>query len=191
MLKINFGCFSSNIDGWIGVDHALRHIIVQRIPFMSFFLWKFRILNDTQYDWHKRGLFRTVVYGDARERLKFGTESADYVYSSHLLEHLFRDEAVFFLKECFRILRTGGKIRICIPDWDSLKIQPSFENSGFAKNRKEMKNSHKWSWAKADLGQVLTNIGFRNIMEYDFQKGNFPDVERLEHRKGLILQGQK
>lgn len=191
MLKINIGCFNSNIDGWTGVDYALRHIIAQRIPFISFFLWKFRILNDMQYDWHKRGLFKTVVYGDVRKRLKFSRDSVDYIYSSHLLEHLFRDEAIFFLKECFRVLKTEGKIRICLPDWNSLKMKTSFEKSGFAKNQKEMKRSHKWAWTKAELEQVLGEIGFKDIKEYDFQKGDFPDIALLEHRKGLILQSQK
>jgi len=191
MMKINFGCFNSNIDGWIGVDHALRHIIVQRIPLIGFLLWKIRILNETQYDWHKRGRFKTVIYGDIRKRLKFETDSVDYIYSSHLLEHLFKAEALLFLKECFRILKKEGKIRICLPDWESLKMQPSFENSGFAKNQKEMKNSHKWAWTNKELTQVLRDIGFWGITECDFQGGDFPDIERLEHRRGLILQAQK
>ena len=191
MVKINFGCFNSNIKGWIGVDHAMRHIIVQKIPFLSYFLWKIGVLNDKQYEWHKRGCFKSVGHGDVRKRLKFKTNSVDYIYSSHMIEHLFKDEALFFLKECFRVLKKGGEIRLCIPDWDSFRVKNSFENSGFAKNKKQMKISHKWLWTNTELNQALSDIGFNNIVECGFQKGNFPDIERIEHRKGLILQAQK
>jgi hypothetical protein len=67
----------------------------------------------------------------------------------------------------------------------------SVENSGFAKNKKQMKISHKWLWTNTELKQALSDIGFNNIVECEFQKGNFPDIERIEHRKGLILQAQK
>jgi len=36
VLKVNFGCFNSNIEGWIGVDHVLRHIIVSKLDFCHF-----------------------------------------------------------------------------------------------------------------------------------------------------------
>jgi hypothetical protein len=38
VMKVNFGCFNSNVASWIGVDHALRHIIIQRIPLLSYLL---------------------------------------------------------------------------------------------------------------------------------------------------------
>ena len=31
--KLNFGCFNTNVKGWIGIDNALRHIIVAKIPY--------------------------------------------------------------------------------------------------------------------------------------------------------------
>lgn len=191
VLKINFGCFNSNIDGWIGIDHALRHIIISKIPFLGYLLWKTGVLNNEQYKWHKEGLFKTVRYGDTTKKLRFKSCSVAYIYSSHMLEHLFKDDAIFFLKECFRILQKRASIRICLPDWGSFRVQPTFENSGFAKSKKEMKRSHKWFWTSPELKCVLSDIGFHNIIEYAFQKGNFPDLERLEHRKGLIIQAQK
>jgi SAM-dependent methyltransferase len=191
MTKINLGCFNSNIDGWIGVDHALRHIILSRIPFLSWLLWKIKILNSEQYRWHKEGLFKFVKYGDVTKKLKFRTSSVDFIYSSHLLEHLWRDDAIFFLKECFRILKKDGVIRICVPDWNIFKIQETFENSLFARKKAELRLSHKWCWSFVELKQYLHKIGFRNISRHDFQAGDFPDLGKLEHRDGLIIQAQK
>jgi len=142
MVKINFGCFNSNIDGWIGVDHALRHIIISRIPLLPKFLWKLRIINEEQYTWHKKGLFKSVVYGEATRRLRFRDSTVDYIYSSHMLEHLWRDDAIFFLKECYRILKNEGIIRLCIPDWEELRNHQTFENSLFARNKSNLRLSH-------------------------------------------------
>ena len=42
--------------------------------------------------------------------------SVDLVYSSHFLEHLAYPEICFFMKECYRILRIGGSLSVCVPD---------------------------------------------------------------------------
>ncbi len=42
--------------------------------------------------------------------------TADFVYHSHVLEHLCRDDAMRFLQECHRILKPGGILRIAVPD---------------------------------------------------------------------------
>ena len=38
------------------------------------------------------------------------------VYSSHMIEHLDRDEARAFLEEVWRVLSPGGIVRIAAPD---------------------------------------------------------------------------
>jgi predicted SAM-dependent methyltransferase len=42
------------------------------------------------------------------------------VYHSHLLEHLKRIDARFLMKECFRVLRRGGVIRVAVPDLEKI-----------------------------------------------------------------------
>ena len=54
---------------------------------------------------------------DLRERLPFLTDSCSMIYSEHFLEHLgYPDEAMFFLRECYRILRPGGIFSVGVPD---------------------------------------------------------------------------
>ncbi len=43
-------------------------------------------------------------------------DSFDLVYHSHFLEHLTPDQAAFIIKECFRVLKPGGVLRIVVPD---------------------------------------------------------------------------
>jgi len=57
-----------------------------------------------------------VLKHDILERLPLGDESCTLVYHSHVLEHLPRWQAPHFLRECFRVLRPGGVLRVVIPD---------------------------------------------------------------------------
>ena len=53
---------------------------------------------------------------DVRKPLPFPDGSVDMVYHSHLLEHLSADEGQRLVKDCFRVLKSGGVIRIVVPD---------------------------------------------------------------------------
>jgi len=48
--------------------------------------------------------------------LPFGDNSIDEIHSSHVLEHLYKEQVVLTLKEWFRVLKVGGKLTIFVPD---------------------------------------------------------------------------
>ena len=53
-------------------------------------------------------------------RLPLADGSADAVYSSHFLEHIPREQVPGFLRECRRVLRAGGIIRLVTPDLENI-----------------------------------------------------------------------
>ncbi len=53
---------------------------------------------------------------DADDGLPFKDGSVDGCYASHLLEHLPRETARRLLLECLRVLRSGGVLRLAVPD---------------------------------------------------------------------------
>ena len=53
-------------------------------------------------------------------RLTIDDASVDVVYSSHFFEHIPRNNVREFVKECYRILKSGGKIRLVLPDLEEL-----------------------------------------------------------------------
>jgi SAM-dependent methyltransferase len=54
---------------------------------------------------------------DSRTALPLATDSARGIFTEHFLEHLdYYEEAPRFLKECRRVLRPGGMLRIIVPD---------------------------------------------------------------------------
>ncbi len=57
------------------------------------------------------------VQHDLRNGLPMlGTETVDLIYSSHFLEHLTYAEGLVFLRECRRVLKPDGSMRLIVPD---------------------------------------------------------------------------
>ena len=53
---------------------------------------------------------------DARLGLPYQTGVVDLIYSSHMLEHLSYGEGISFLRECRRVIRPEGVMRLIVPD---------------------------------------------------------------------------
>jgi len=53
---------------------------------------------------------------DLREPLPFPDNSIDAIYSSHVLEHFSYLELMRLLKDCLRVLKSGGMFSACVPD---------------------------------------------------------------------------
>jgi SAM-dependent methyltransferase len=57
-----------------------------------------------------------IVLADLRDGVPFPDRSFDVVYHSNFLEHLDRAAAPDFLRECLRVLRPDGLLRMVVPD---------------------------------------------------------------------------
>ncbi len=74
-------------------------------------------------DWVNLDLISTdphVRPWDLRKGLPFSAGSFDVVYHSHVLEHLPRHVGTGFLRECCRVLKSGGVIRVVVPDLEQI-----------------------------------------------------------------------
>lgn len=61
-----------------------------------------------------------VIAHDLFEPLPFPEGSFDCVYHSHVLEHLDASAAKRLLRECYRVLKLGGVLRIAVPDLEGI-----------------------------------------------------------------------
>ena len=59
---------------------------------------------------------RKVAYLDATKKFPIKDQTFDYIFSEHMIEHIPYKRAQFMLKECYRILKIGGRIRISTPN---------------------------------------------------------------------------
>ncbi len=108
--QVNLGCGTHTPYDWINVDYAFGARI-SRLPVVSSLI---RRLNVLRTDWPDG-----IVIHDLRQTFPWADNSVDHIYSSHTLEHLNKQQGRHCLKECFRVLKPGGVLRIVVPDLDA------------------------------------------------------------------------
>jgi SAM-dependent methyltransferase len=101
-LKLNIGCGTSGIEGWVNIDNS-PSILISRLPLGK------RIFRTP--DWPS-----DVRRVDVRNGIPFRDSSVSYIYSSHTFEHFTYEESHAVARECFRVLKRGGILRIVVPD---------------------------------------------------------------------------
>ena len=140
---------------------------------------------------------KNIDYGlDLRFPFKIESYSIDGIFSEHTLEHLSHHEVENALSECYRILKTKGKIRIIVPDlsifikkycsnddmwfqtWQDVVLEdPSrhhmkkYFTKMFAINFTASFYLHKSCWDFESLENALSIHGFENIKKYDYNVG--------------------
>lgn len=67
-------------------------------------------------DWKTIDLGNADISWDLRRGIALPDASVDEIYSSHLLEHIRFADQITLLKECYRVLKIGGRLNICVPN---------------------------------------------------------------------------
>jgi predicted SAM-dependent methyltransferase len=63
---------------------------------------------------------KDVIAHDLKKGIPFDDNTFDLVYHSHVMEHIPKAEAEGFIKECIRVLKPNGVLRIVIPDLERI-----------------------------------------------------------------------
>ena len=104
--------------------------------------------------------------------IPFPENSISEIYTSHFLEHLPDQKALFLLKEIKRVLQTNGKLTIVVPDLESsmqkfLKMSEkdkwSFGWQWIFGNQKKEYEFHKTGFSKNRIKNLLKKNKFKNI----------------------------
>ena len=114
-LKINIGCGKTPIKGWLNYDNS-RSIFLANHTLLTMILERLGFLSYSQLQFISFAKKENILLANASKLIPEKNMSVDVIYSSHMLEHLNKKEAVCFLKEARRILKSGGIIRIAVPN---------------------------------------------------------------------------
>ncbi len=74
-------------------------------------------------DWFNvdvRSINPEVIVHNLNEGIPFEDNKFDVLYHSHVIEHFQKEDELFFSKECYRVLKPGGIIRVVTPDLENL-----------------------------------------------------------------------
>jgi predicted SAM-dependent methyltransferase len=128
----------------------------------------------------------------------------ELVYSEHVLEHFPVERGVELLRECRRVLRPGGTLRIAMPslahvlakytsdDWrdQDWLTWPEFQ---FIETRAEMVNvslrwwGHEWLYDHEELHRRLREAGFTEIEDLAWGESTLEGLRGLETRRDSLL----
>jgi ubiquinone/menaquinone biosynthesis C-methylase UbiE len=177
-MRINVGCGKTPTLGWRNFDNSLSLRLTGSGRF-AYWALRLGLLNRHQYEFIKFAQGNNIEYGDATRGLPIQDGSVDVLYSSHMLEHLDRDDASRFLKEARRLLKPGGVIRLVVPDIKTLVNQ--YISTGDAdifientllwtKSPRSLlasvymlivgSRNHKWMYDGKSLSKLLGDHGF-------------------------------
>lgn len=110
-LRLNLGCGMTPTAGWLNLDNSWS-VRLARSPLAPLAI---RLADAGQANFLRYVRTSDIRWADAL-RLPFAAGSVEVIYTSHMVEHLDRREARLFLQEAMRVLKSGGVLRIGVPD---------------------------------------------------------------------------
>ncbi len=126
-------------------------------------------------------LFNKVdLWLDVRNGLPFASNTVDSIYSTHMLEHFYSDELQLLLRDCQRVLKPGGGIRLIVPNlasaisaygqkninWFEASFPRHFDSlGGRFSNFVFCDGQHRTAFDFTYMDEVLRQAGFREVEE--------------------------
>ena len=208
-VKLNVGCGPVQPAGWVNIDNSYRARFASTFPLADRLLVKAGVIAPTEFKPGVRGI-------DLCRPLPWPTDSVSAVYGGEVLEHFSRDDGARLLAECFRVLAPGGVIRVRVPDnarfwghylaeYEAIRRRPRAEWTTvhtrwierffreIATGNRWGSNGHyhKWMYDEVSLVLTLEHAGFRDVHRMPYLESRIQDVNMVEVRDELIVEGVK
>lgn len=135
---------------------------------------------------------------DVTQGLPYADATVDGIYSEHFIEHLSQRDILRFLRECRRVLKPGGRIRIATSDLEDLIShyvtnnwrQPWLEKYGYQwiQTRAEYLNvslrewGHAWVVDEEELSRLAKWAGLEQPQRTMLNESADPHLAGLETR---------
>jgi predicted SAM-dependent methyltransferase len=115
---LNLACGTRMHWGWNNVDFSPYALLARNQAVAK--LLKIGGLLSAERQERLRQIDPSIIRWDLRKGIPFDATSFDGVYHSHFLEHIDPQYAPGLLKDCYRVLKPGGVLRVVVPDLELL-----------------------------------------------------------------------
>jgi predicted SAM-dependent methyltransferase len=127
---------------------------------------------------------------DLREGLPF--DEVAFIYAEHFIEHLRYDDALSLMRECRRVLRDDGVLRLSTPNLDW--VVASHYRRAFEKEEHELLGcfwmnlafhgwGHQFLWNFATLKATLLDAGFADVIRVQYGESTHPELRAIEQHE--------
>jgi SAM-dependent methyltransferase len=203
MPNVQFGCGLSNPVGWLNYD-STPSLLVKKIPLSVQTAkiarkWIGNKLPRLSANLNNV-ILNNAIYGDIVKGLPCENGSVDLLYASHVFEHLPLREFRAALKECRRILKSGGVFRAVVPNLgyyiaryiDSQSPTRSIDfclatgmgTESFANPFSRMRgDSHHIMYDLETMMNELTSSGFSSVRQAAYGDSSFKEFSEVESRE--------
>jgi predicted SAM-dependent methyltransferase len=144
-----------------------------------------------------------VMYLDVTRPFPFDSDTFEYIHAEHLIEHITWADGLQMLRECRRVLKPGGIVRIATPDlavliglydgkrnevgqryiqWitDLLYPEVGAYKAAFVINNAFTNFGHKFLYDGELLELAFTKAGFTNIREFPMGESDDENLRGIE-----------
>jgi predicted SAM-dependent methyltransferase len=112
-----------------------------------------------------------VITHNLLNGIPYPDNSFDLVYHSHVLEHFSKQDGIFFIHECFRVLKTGGIIRVVVPDLEQIARNYLRNLELGLNNPNDEKVNADYNWMVIEMyDQTVRNKSGGMMADYLFQE---------------------
>lgn len=179
-IRINIGCGVFPTPDWVNFDNSLS-VRIAKYKIVVIVLCKLGFLSKESKRFIEICRDKHILYADGTKNIPFPDGSVDVVYSSHMVEHLDKNDISLFLIEVRRVLASKGKIRIAVPnlryhvdnyiknkDGDKFIRNLYLTTPNLKTINEKIKflmfgnRIHKWMYDGKSMVHVLNSIGFNN-----------------------------
>lgn len=203
-MKLNLGCGPVQPAGWVNIDGSNRAWLASRLNWLDALLVRLGAISPTEFG-------PQTTYGNLFKPLPYAAGSVDCIYAGELWEHMELPDAERLTAECFRVLKPGGVLRLCVPDGEAFARDYLRRiESGDAKACRDYialyfrhiatkplrpfqswGHTHKWQWDEPQMVDLLRSHGFVDVERRKFHDSRIPDVALVERTNELIVEGVK
>jgi predicted SAM-dependent methyltransferase len=211
MKLLNLGCGHISPDGWTNVDGSNRAWLASKLPWLDRFLTRLNVIDSTEFS-------KATVHADLTKRFPWQDNTIDGIYMGEILEHFTKDDGEEVLRECYRVLKPGGTLRVRVPDFvefcekyiaEYREVQSLGRQSWNDKHSRWVKmffddicvvspkrfrsfgHFHKWMYDDISLILLMERLGFRDAMRRKLHESQLPLIDKVESRELLVVEAVK